>query len=279
MYLLRKVRQRHEESSAYGSFIQPGTVLRCDGADPQHWEKPDLSAIFVSCPYFDVAESRPANPPSDASLHLTRGLFQFHYPQEVTLDREVDQIFGHIKGVRSNQFLRVPQLWLMVLQSETIITCGPSPLSDSIGNHIEFVDERSLLINERLVHVTDFMERIIYLPVDQCRTFLELRQCIQQQCLSDTDGTIDDFVLTLGNNQEELIANHWPNIIKAQNSVFIYVRITPRVVVRKERDLVDDGEQRALDQPKQPLLIEYKGLSSNESEDGDEEMALAVRRR
>jgi hypothetical protein len=279
MYLLRKVRQRHEETSAYGSFIQPGTVLRCDGTDPQHWERPDLSALFVSCPYFDIAETRPANPPSDTSLHLTRGLFQFHYPQEITLDREAEQIFARIKGVQSHQYLRVPQLWAMVLQSETIITCGPSTLSESIGEHVEFVDEKTLHANERLVHVTDFMKRVFCFPVDQCRSFLQLRRCIEQQCLSDTDCAIDDCILHSGNSEEELVAKHWPDIIKAENSVFIYVRIERKVTTKEKKGSLDDDGQKAIDGSKQLLLIEYKGLSSDESEDDGEGMALVVKRR
>ena len=235
MFLLRKVRQRHEESSAYGSFIQPGTLLRCDGTEPLHWEKPDLSAIFVCCPYFDIGEKRPASPPSNVSLHLTRGLFQFNYPQEITLDREADQIFARMKGVQSHQYLRVPQLWAMILQSETIITCGPSTLSESIGDHIELVDEESLLAMERLVHVTDFMKRVHYIPVDQCRSFLQLRQCIQQQCLSDTDCHIDNCILHTGNSDEELTASYWPDIIKAERSIFIYVRITRKAIAKEKK--------------------------------------------
>lgn len=90
MYLLRKVQQNYEEESAYGSYIQPGTVLRCHGTDQKDRVKPDLSAMFVSCPYFDIGKWRPPDAPNDGSLHLARGLFQCLYTQEIALDRESD---------------------------------------------------------------------------------------------------------------------------------------------------------------------------------------------
>ena len=117
LYLLRKVQENYEESSAYGSYIQPGTVLRSDGTDHNHRDKPDLSAIFISFPYFDIGNWKPPESPKDGSLHLPRGLFQCAYTQETALDRDGDQVFRKFKGIKADQFLRVPQLWVLVLQS------------------------------------------------------------------------------------------------------------------------------------------------------------------
>lgn len=274
MYLLRKVQQDYEERSAYGSYIQPGTVLRCDGTDQKHRERPDLSAIFVSCPYFDIGNWRPPDAPNDSSLHLTRGLFQCLYDQEIALDRESDQMFRKFKGVEPNQYLRVPQLWTLVLQSETIITCGPSTLQEMSGGQIEFIDESSLLANERLVHVTDFFKRVTYLPVDQCRTFLQLRQSIEQQCLLGTDCAINDCILRSGNSEEELVGSQWPDLLKAHGSVFIYVRVSRR---ESDASTSKNHAQISIEGPSQPRLIEYKGLSSDESSDDNDKMALTVR--
>lgn len=179
------------------------------------------------------------------------------------------------KGVQPNQYLRVPQLWTLVMQSETIITCGPSTLPEMFSGNIEFIDESSFFVNERLVHVTDFLKRVTYLPVDQCRTFLQLRKSIEQQCLLGTDCSINDCILHLGNSEEELVGSLWPDLLKVQRFVFIYVRIS-----RKEPDASPSKTNAPLviEGPSQPFLIEYKGLSSDESSNDGDKMALTVRR-
>lgn len=261
MYLLRKIKNRHEESSAYGSYIQPGTVLRCDGTDRKNPEQPDLSAIFVSFPYFDMGKWKPPDAPKDDSLHLPRGLFQCLYTQEVALDREGDQMFRKFKGVKADQYLRVPQLWALILESKTIITCGPSTLVDLFSEDIEFVDEDSLPANERLIHVTDPWRRVTYLPLDQCRTFLGLRQSIEKKCLTGTDCKIDECILHSGSSEEELLSNQWVELLEAERSVFIYVRISRKAPAAKPK------KKEAIEGPVQNRMIEYAGISSGESSD------------
>lgn len=117
MKLLHEIRDKYEHRSAYGSYIEPGTVLRCDGTDPKDREKPDLSAIFISYPYFDVGIWEPAEPPTDDMTLLTRGLYQHHYPHELTSDADRRQMFRKFKGVAADQYLCIPQVWALVLQS------------------------------------------------------------------------------------------------------------------------------------------------------------------
>jgi len=73
LYLLKKVQKQYERGSAYGSYIEPGTVLRCDGTDREEREQPDLTAIFISFPYFDIGKWKPSEGPKDESLHLPQG--------------------------------------------------------------------------------------------------------------------------------------------------------------------------------------------------------------
>jgi hypothetical protein len=203
-------------------------------------------------------------------------LFQFQYPQEVTRERDVDQIFKGFKGLTGNQYLRVPQLWTLVLQSETIITCGPSPLPETIDGSIECVDEKSLMATERLIHVTDFLQRVAYLPLEQCRTYLQLRQAIAEQCLAGTDCKIDHCSLKAGNNEEDLTPSQWPDIVKAGRSVFVYVRVLRKTVGKEKKacpgaGLEHDGQESVTSQ-KQILMIDYGGLSSDESDNEDMEL-------
>ncbi|CAI6341476.1 unnamed protein product [Periconia digitata] len=264
LYLLRKIRHEYEESSAYGCYIKPGTTLRCDGMDQSKRDKPDLSAIFMSVPYFDIGKWKPPNAP-DESLHLPRGLFQSWYTQEAAMDRDGDQMFRKFKGVKAHEYLRVPQLWALVLNSEIIITCGPSALSDTFKEHIDFVEEASLLSNgPSLVQITDYQRRVTYLPIARCKTFLNLRQSIKE-CLEDSGIDLDDVLLHLGDTTDEIKGKEWPAIIKAETSVIVRVRIrlrnTPAIVS------LDDSR-----------LIETAGLSSEDEDEASEnKMALIIR--
>ncbi|KAJ4305064.1 hypothetical protein N0V90_000594 [Kalmusia sp. IMI 367209] len=256
LYLLQKVQDNHEATSAYGSFIQPGVILRCDGTNQESRHMPDLSAIFASFPYFDVGKWKPPEAPTDESLHIPRGLFQSSYTQEIAVDRDENQIFRKLRGIASNKFLRVPQIWALVLQSKTIVTCGPLPLSDMFGENIEFVKEETLLAQgPSLVHITD-LER--------------LQRCIEQACLQDSDTSLKDCILHSGNNEEELDGSHWPAILKEERSIFVYVRIS-----RKEIQ-TPGPDEKAIEALDESRLIEYASLSSDESGDEGDRMALMV---
>ena len=56
--LLDEVADKHEMGSAYGSYIRPGTAIRCDGKDPARNRTPDATATFVSFPFFDIARGK-----------------------------------------------------------------------------------------------------------------------------------------------------------------------------------------------------------------------------
>lgn len=120
MHLLKNVRENYEESSGYGNYIQPGTVLRSDGTDKSRPDLPDLSAIFVSLPYFEIGNQRSPLALDDGTIHLGRGLYQSAYTQESGIDRDAEQIFRKFKAVKPDEYLRVPQLWVMLLNSGKI---------------------------------------------------------------------------------------------------------------------------------------------------------------
>jgi hypothetical protein len=274
IYLLRKIQENHEKRSAYGSYIEPGTVLRSDGTDRSHRDQPDLSAIFISFPYLDVGKWRPPDPPKDEAMHLPRGLFQSSYTQDNALSRDGEQMFRNFRGIKTDQFLRVPQLWVLILQSKTIITCGPSALADMFTEHIEFVDEETLLARgPSLVQVTDFHRRVSYIPIEQCRTFFSLKQSIKEQCLAGSEYHLRDCILHPGSSEEELDGSQWPDMLNA-TSVFVYVRISRK----KDPEKFGPGRDGplAVGAPEETPLIEYAGLSSDESGDERDRMALTI---
>lgn len=267
MYLLKNIQDNYEERSAYGSYIRPGTVLRCDGTDQNHLDKPDSSVIFVCFPYFDTVKGEPPGAQTDEAIHRPRGLFQSSYPQEIAKERDNDQMFRRFKHSKSGEYLRVPQLWVLVLSSRIIITCGPSKLQQMFETGVNFATEESLLLltdGPTLVHVTDFYRRITYLNLDRCKTFLELRQRIEEECLLDTIETIDDCILHSGEGEEELDASQWPKLLSTKTSAFVYVRLSRKVSTPPEPKDSDSPTSKV---HSVSGLIDYADLSSGESSD------------
>ncbi|KAH7084891.1 hypothetical protein BKA63DRAFT_4739 [Paraphoma chrysanthemicola] len=173
--LLDEVAEKHEVISAYGSHIRPGTVIRCDGTDSGRDEIPDVSATFISFPFFDVGDGRAPASSDDQSLHMVRDLFQQFYPQEVTTDRDAAQQFRQFRRTKPGQYLRVPQLWVLLLNSATIISCGPRSLQSMGRDFLEIIPQNELLTQTlKMVQVTDFYNRVTCLRADQCNSFLAL---------------------------------------------------------------------------------------------------------
>lgn len=267
MYLLQRVQDEYEITSAYGSYIRPGTVLRCDGKDRKQPQSANVSVTFISYPYFDVSDGNWPDAPKDDSLHLSRGLFQQHYPQEVAQDRDREQSFHKFRkpDTRANQFLRVPQLWVLVLDSSSIITCGPSALTTTFQGGIEYVKEEALLLGApSLIQVSaEFATKtIFYLPLGSCKTFFALKSKIHEECLEERGYHIDDCALHTFDSEEELDAGQWPKIVQTKTSFYVHVRVSLR----------RQTEALMIESTRNPLAIEYADLSSDE----DEKRALVI---
>jgi hypothetical protein len=276
LHLLRHVRDEYEERSANGSYIRPGTVLRCDGTDAKRTDKPDLSVVFISFPYFDLGTGNPPQAPKDVSNHSPRGLFQSEYPQEAAQDRDAEQMFRRFKHIRAGDYLRVPQLWAMVLHSRLIITCGPTLLPEMLHDGVEFVAEETLLATgPSIVHVTDALKRVVYLPLEHCRTYLALRMSIEEKCFKDLDEDSYDYILHAGSSESVMEASQWPETMKVEGSAFIYVRLSRRPSPK----LLQKNEiSRGLTAPGVQDMIEYGDLSSDDSSSEGEQMALTIRK-
>ncbi|KAJ8106574.1 hypothetical protein OPT61_g9442 [Boeremia exigua] len=266
MHLLSNVQDRYEQRSAYGSYIEPGTVMRCDGTERLQPHKPDLSVTFASLPYFDISQQNPLNAPEDESLHLTRSLFQCYYPQEDTRDRDDSQQFRTFRHVPNGHYLRVPQLWVLILNSTTIVSCGPSSLLGTSQGYHEVIPESSLVgFEQQLVHVTDFHKRVTVLPAESCSSYLQLRQSIQEECLSKTMEGIDQCNLHLGDSEAVLDPGVWPSLVGDAKTAFVYVRIS------RKRDVVKDLKTEGEEPQK---MIKYTDLGSDEESPKGKELTL-----
>jgi hypothetical protein len=274
MYLLNHVKDNYEQSSAYGKYITPGTVLRCDGMERHHRDKPDISVAFVSFPFFDVAESSKIDIPRKSSLHATRCLFQQFYPQEITTDRDENQQFRHFRQVKSGQCLRVPQIWALVLDSTTVITCSPCSLVTTAERWLKIIPEDSLAnTNHRLIHVTDFYKRVTCLNPEHCRSYLALQQSIQKECLAEWNEDIGRCILHLGDDEAALDPALWPALLREARTTFIYIRITLRRLTIEAQGV----EPMQIEASKMLMLLDYTDLSSDDESSKDMRLALVRR--
>lgn len=275
MYLLNHVKDNHEHSSAYGSYIQPGTVVRCDGMERQHRHKPDVSVTFISFPFFDIGHGNIPETPDDDALHLTRALFQQFYPQENTRDRDDDQQFRRFKRIRSGQYLRVPQLWILILNSTTVITCGLTSLVDIAAGQLEIVSEDSLInTGQYLIHVTDFFNRVTFLSPEECRSYLALEQTVQKECLSESGEHIERCTIHLGENDGALDPSLWPALLRNVQTAFLYLRIRRK----SNADTIWGEETLRVESPDLPKMIEYTDLGSDNESIKGKELALYSKR-
>ncbi|KAF3041593.1 hypothetical protein E8E12_009247 [Didymella heteroderae] len=268
MYLLSNIKDNHEQPSIYGSYIRPGTVVRCDGMERKQRDKPDVSATFISFPYFDLGDGNIPDAPEDDTVHMTRALFQQFYPKENTKDRDNDQQFRRFRQVRNSQYLRVPQLWILILNSTTIISCGPSSLVDTAAGRLEVVSEDNLVSTSQcLIHVTDYFRRVTLLTPDICGSYLALEETIQKKCLSESGEHIDQCILHLGESEAALDPSLWPNLLKDTQDAFLYIRIS-----RKSSAATAESEDAlTIEESRLPKMIEYTDLGSdNESVKGKE---------
>ena len=140
---------------------------------------------------------------------------------------------------------------------------------------VDFVSATSLLVDgPSLIHVTDYLQRVAYLSLDRCATYLALRRSITKECLTDLGETIDNCILHAENSDTELKASHWPAMLKSKASAFVYLRLSRRSPHSKH------GRGKGglmLTGPKTPALIEYRDLDSDNDLPDDESMALILR--
>jgi hypothetical protein len=177
-------------------------------------------------------------------------------------------MFRKFKRTRAGDYMRVPQLWSLILQSRIIITCGPTPLPETLAGGVEFVAEDFLLADgPSVVRVTDFYQQVVYLPLGQCRTYLALRQSIEQKCLEDVEQDANDYTIHVGENETELDASQWPGLLQVKGCAFIYVRLIRRPTQNQStrgNDIITLGV------PVLPKLIDYGDLDSYQGASDDE---------
>ena len=118
--LFKKIRDCARKRLFDGFYIDPGTVLRCDGATSRTTSDQDLSAIFVCFPYLALGTPR-NHLQHSSSEYPTRSILQILYPYESTSIREAPPSFCKDASHASDRVMHVPQLWTVIIGSSELM--------------------------------------------------------------------------------------------------------------------------------------------------------------
>lgn len=244
-HLLVNVRKELEQGFVHGKYLSPGSI-RCDGRDPKNTRKEDVSAIFTCVPYLSFerlydADQGTVRGINMSNLHPVRTLLQWQFNGESTSERDSSQCLRIKDESNGTKYLHVPHLWCLVLGSEAIVSSCHLPINQLMAPNI--VKQRKPVDpgKSSMVQVTDPYKRHYFFPIENCKTFFELRQLVSSQCLDDIGFEIERCDLLL-NSGEILTASRWIGIATGGTSVLVTVSVVER---HDEENHVSEG--KALD--------------------------------
>ncbi|RLM01564.1 hypothetical protein CFD26_108727 [Aspergillus turcosus] len=230
-HLLVNVRKELEQGFVHGKYLSPGSI-RCDGRDPKNTRKEDVSAIFTCVPYLSFerlydADEGTVRGMNMSNLHPVRTLLQWQFDGESTRERDSSQCLRIKDESNGTKYLHVPHLWCLVLGSEAIVSSCHLPINQLMAPNI--VKQRKPVDpgKSSMVQVTDPYKRHYFFPIENCKTFFELRQLVSSQCLEDIGLEIEHCDLLL-NSGEILTAARWIGIATGGTSVLVTVSVVER---------------------------------------------------
>lgn len=238
--LLTTVKKELERDYAHGKYLNAGSI-RCDGQDPKNVEKEDATALFMCTPYFSFEELSTMRRGQSATgvasnLHPVRTLLQWQYDGESTHDRDSTQALKTEHG----SLLHVPTLWCLIIGSEIMLTSAHVSIEELMEPTISKVPKPLGPDKGRLVQVADPYKRQYFFPMENCKTYFELRQLIQAQCLEDIGLDIDECELALALD-ESLTATRWISIVNGKSSTLVVISVTEKLG-KKDRLALMDGD-------------------------------------
>lgn len=239
--LLKRVETEKIEVFLDGMFIEPGTVLRVD----EQGQIDPFSVIFSCIPYFDleIPPKKSTTGPSDR-LFPPRSLMQSYYPYEPVRERDAEQAYKKFGNDRSGRLVQVPNIWMMNIGSDAIVTSGHRPMSEDMIKSIAIVEENPRKLGTKVapkdssadIRLTNFDGRVLIYPLDSCRTYFELEQKVHELRYTTSErADIKGLQLDLvqAGNRKEITPKSWATILRENDCIFIHI------TVRK-----DDGSVR-----------------------------------
>ena len=261
--MLKKIEEQKLKAFLGGLFVEPGTVLRADERN-----QPDSQSVIFSCvPYLDLRP--PAAKLSTSAgdrLFPPRTLMQSYYPYEPVRDRDKEQAYAIFNNDHSGNLINVPDLWVMNIGSDVVVTCGHQPLANNLIKSIEVVQENLEQLGSKSVpdnslthfRLTDWEGRVLLYPLNTCRTFFQLEQKVRE--LKYTAGgslrnrTLD-LVQVNPDGVKKVEPAHWNEVVGRTDRVFIDLAFTDNKEKKEAKKDLTTGEISAMIKSLAPSLV------------------------
>lgn len=269
--LLNKVRNTSEKKFVHGRYLKPITLVY-EGEDPdvstsknpeqRHVRK---TATFVSLPVFTICCPKRHTSTKDFEGHPVRALLQSRYRLESTKRRDKEQVITKTTSIKDHlahkdHVVHVPQIWVLIINNYTIITCAALDASVLRGDTIKLISYTAAQQDEATwtVHFTDARGKDFYLPLRFCKTWFDLVRQITDNCLADEYSYIRDqllkggpvYELVVAKDESRVNAEIWPKLVEEQKTEVIHLRLVDNETV-SSRLLVtyydDEGNELILD--------------------------------
>ena len=245
--------QRQRRVSARGRYFEK-TVHESKVISELGAESTSITAMFVSMPIFaslpssanDVAST---GYPSSTNIrtsddHPLRTLLQ--YSNSLALDDERDKSQVMIKLTKlerppraSKLYVQVPELWALVINLYTCVTCGPFSVEELCGDNIEMSspDPKAPLPTSKdtrtIVKYTSLKGRLNDL---ECRQWFSLLEYIASIEMGQNQAKKDDLVAMLNRGESYEIVDllfqpvsreRWIDIVDSQfeGTEFVHLRL------------------------------------------------------
>ena len=236
--LLNKVRKTCEKQFIHGRYLKP-IVLVYDGADPEEDSEEPKTATFINLPIFTIDVPKRHTSTKEDEGHPVRALLQSRYRLESTKNRDKGQVIRKIER-HSDHVVHVPQIWALIINKHTIITCAALSTSTLRGDTIRIMKYADAQLDEATwsIHFADARGTVFYLPLRFCKTWFGLVKQITTDCLQDEYNLIRDQLLKSGPLYElvtedgvPVTAESWPRMIENERSEVIRLKLVDNEAV------------------------------------------------
>ncbi len=248
--MIKRIEEHKIKAFLGGLFIEPGTVLRVDERD-----QPEPQSVIFSCvPYFELYPLPPKSSTNrDNLLFPVRTLMQSYYPYEPTRDRDQEQAYTIFNNDNAGDVISVPNLWVMNIGTDFVVTCGHKPLAQNLMKSIEVIPEDLEQLTKKTIttdsitniRLKDWDDRVLFFSLHDCRTYFQLEQKIREiRWMSSRNfrsKTLKVVQIT-PNGVKKVEPGDWRNIVQRTDLLFIDLALDDKTEEELKKD--QDEEQK-----------------------------------
>ncbi|KAI1335336.1 hypothetical protein F5Y15DRAFT_251880 [Xylariaceae sp. FL0016] len=206
-----KLEKSFSNGQRSGFYLEPGTVLRCDGQCDQDLNRGAKSAFFCATPLLRLEAHSHGDvslEAKDERIHRTRTLLESLYNFDLMDERDLKQVVRRSPEDSAATVICVPQVWYLLCGS-LLITCGPLSLAELRGTSIqETIRPEKILI----ATVTDLDRHCFTVALRASDSYFAARQMVDSLRSNVGGNPISDYDIELDDG-EPFTAQTWLDII------------------------------------------------------------------